>query len=353
MKAWAVVEPGAPLELLDLPTPVPQGSEVLVEVTHCGVCHSDLHFWKGGYDLGGGKTLRLADRGVELPRAPGHEVAGRVVAVGPEAAGVAVGGVAVGDVRVVYPWIGCGTCPACLREEDNLCPAQQSIGIVRHGGFASHVVVPHPRYLVDPGDLDLALACTYACSGLTTHAAVTKIMPLAPDQPVVLIGAGGVGLAGIAMLRAFGHRAIYSVDISPQKRGLAEAAGAIAVEGGEGAAQRILAATGGPVPAVIDFVNGPATAQTALDVLAKGGRLVPIGIAGGGLEISLAAFIFRAISIVGSNTGSLHDLRAVIRLAQEGKLAPTPVHTCAKDQAWPALMALKAGQVEGRTVLVG
>lgn len=348
MKAWAVVAAGAPLELVDLPTPVPQGSEVLVEVTHCGVCHSDLHFWKGGYDLGGGRFLSLEDRGVVLPRAPGHEVAGRVVAAGPDAVGVRPG-----DVRIVYPWIGCGTCPACRREEDNLCAAQQSVGIVRHGGFASHVVVPHPRYLVDPGGLDLAQACTYACSGLTTHAAVSKIMPLDPDQPVVLIGAGGVGLTGIAMLRAFGHRAIVSVDLSAEKRALAEAAGATAIAGGEGAAARILAATGGPVAAVIDFVNNPATAQTALDVLAKGGRLVPVGLAGGSLEVSLAGFIFRAITIAGSNTGSLHDLRAVIALAQAGKLAPTPVHTCPKDQAWQAMLDLKAGAVEGRTVLVG
>lgn len=242
---------------------------------------------------------------------------------------------------------------ACLAEEDHLCSAQRSIGVVRHGGFASHVLVPHPRYLIDPERIDLALACTYACSGITTHAAVRKIMPLHPDQPVVLIGAGGVGLTGIAMLRAFGHRAIFSVDISPAKRALAEAAGAVSIEGGEGAAARILAATGGPVPAVIDFVNATATARTGLDVLAKGGKLVLVGVAGGDLTVSLAAFIFRAIRIEGSNTGSLHDLRAVMALARDGKLAPTPVHTCGKELAWDALMDLKAGRVDGRMVLVG
>jgi alcohol dehydrogenase/propanol-preferring alcohol dehydrogenase len=259
----------------------------------------------------------------------------------------------VGDVRVVYPWIGCGTCAACLAEEDNLCTAQRQIGVARHGGFASHVVVPHARYLVDPGPIDLALACTYACSGLTTHAAIRKIMPLDPDQPVVLIGAGGVGLTAIAMLHAFGHRAIYSVDISAEKRALAEAAGAIGIDGsGDDAVAAILAATGGPVAAVIDFVNAPTTAKTGMDVLAKGGKLVLVGIAGGGLMVSLAGFIFRAISIIGSNTGSLHDLRAVMALAREGKLARTPVHTCSKDHAWQAMMDLKAGRIEGRMVLV-
>ena len=91
MKAWAVVEAGAPLEEIDVPTPEPTGTEVVVEVTHCGVCHSDLHFWKGEYNMGGGKVMKITDRGVTLPRAPGHEIAGRVVAVGPDARGVKVG----------------------------------------------------------------------------------------------------------------------------------------------------------------------------------------------------------------------------------------------------------------------
>src|SRR5690606_4628763 len=96
--------------------------------------------------------------------------------------------------RIVYPWIGCGTCPACLAEEDNLCERQASIGVARHGGFGEKVTVPHPRYLVDPGDIDPALAATFACSGITVYAAIAKLMPLSPDTPIVLVGAGGLGL---------------------------------------------------------------------------------------------------------------------------------------------------------------
>ena len=77
MKAWAVVEAGKPLQHIELPTPEPSGSEVLLEVTHCGVCHSDLHFWHGFYNLGGGKVMRVQDRGVTFPRAPGHEIVDR------------------------------------------------------------------------------------------------------------------------------------------------------------------------------------------------------------------------------------------------------------------------------------
>ena len=78
MRAWAVVENGKPLQELELPTPEPKGTEVLVEVTHCGVCHSDLHIWEGYYDIGGGKRMSLKDRGVVLPLAMGHEIVGRV-----------------------------------------------------------------------------------------------------------------------------------------------------------------------------------------------------------------------------------------------------------------------------------
>ena len=89
MRAWAVVENGAPLQEIELPTPEPKGTEVLIAVTHCGVCHSDLHIWDGYYDLGGGKHMSLKDRGVVLPLAMGHEVVGRVAKLGPDARGKA------------------------------------------------------------------------------------------------------------------------------------------------------------------------------------------------------------------------------------------------------------------------
>jgi len=348
MKAWAVVAAGKPLEEIELPMPEPKGREILMEVTQCGVCHSDLHFWKGEYNLGGGKIMKIADRGVTLPRAPGHEIVGRVVKLGPEAEGVRVG-----DQRVIYPWLGCGKCDRCARSEDNLCTAQRSLGVIQHGGFASHVLVPDSHYLVDFGHLDPALAATYACSGLTAHAAIRKIMPLDPDKPVVLIGAGGVGLTAIAMLRALGHRAIISVDVDEKKREAAREEGARdAVDGAsEGLTQRILAASGGPVAAVIDFVNISATARTALEVLAKGGILILVGVTGGEIELSLASMIFRALRIEGCNTGSIQELRDVLVLAKAGKLKPIPIERMLGHEANEALLRLRDGKVTGRVVL--
>lgn len=349
MKAWAVIRHEAPLECIELSEPQPTGTEVVLEVERCGVCHSDLHFWHGVYDMGGGRVMRLAERGVTLPRAPGHEIVARVVAVGPDAQGVAVG-----QSRIVYPWIGCGRCARCLAEEDNLCLAQRSLGVVQDGGFAERVKVPHPRYLVDYGDIDPSLAATYACSGLTVFSAVGKVMPLDPEAPVLLLGAGGLGLAAIAMLRALGHRRIVSADIAPDKRAAALAAGATAAvdTAEEGAVARIHEAAGGPVAAAIDFVNATQTARLAFDALDKGGRLVLVGVAGGEITLSLAGLIFRAQSVLGNNTGSLKELRAVVALAREGRLGPTPVREFPKDAANAALTALERGEITGRAVLV-
>ncbi|SIR08782.1 alcohol dehydrogenase [Bosea sp. TND4EK4] len=349
MKAWAVVRNNEPLECIEVTTPQPTGTQVVLAVEACGVCHSDLHFWKGSYNLGGGKTMTLTDRGVTLPRAPGHEVVGRVIATGPDASGVTID-----ESYIVYPWIGCGDCENCLNEDDNLCTAQKSIGVMQHGGFAGEVVAPHPRYLVPVGGLDPALASTFACSGITVYSAIQKVMPIAPDKPIVLIGAGGLGLAAIAMLRAFGHRAIVSVDLDPAKRQAALDMGATAAVdgGGEGAAQAIIDAAGGPVRAVIDFVNATSTAAAGFGALAKGGRLVNVGVAGGELTLSLAGMVFRAVSVVGSNTGSVKDLRAVVELAKSGKLPAMPVTRFPKDQANDVLQKLRHGEITGRAVLV-
>ncbi|KAJ9660573.1 hypothetical protein H2198_002510 [Neophaeococcomyces mojaviensis] len=349
MESWAVVEHAKPLQKITKPRPEPTGTQVLLEVTHCGVCHSDLHFWEGSYDLGGGKVFKISERGVKLPRAIGHEIAGRVVKLGPDATSIEIG-----SSRIVYPWVGCGTCRRCQQGDDNLCAKQRSLGVLEDGGFASHVVVPHPKYLVDPGSLDLAVACTFGCSGITVFSAISKILPLEPDDWVVLIGAGGVGLSAIAMLQALGHKKILSVDISPEKRDAALAAGATTYLCGSGPSltQEILSVTNEPVLGIIDFVNNSQTAATALAVLNKGGKMVQVGVMGGELNLSLVGMIFKAATIMGNNTGNLSHLHKVVELAKLGKLLPVPVSQVPWNNANDALMQLHEGKVTGRLVLV-
>jgi alcohol dehydrogenase, propanol-preferring len=348
MRAWAVVENGAPLRELEFPTPDPQGTQVLVEVTHCGVCHSDLHIWEGYYELGGGKRLSLTDRGVVLPLAMGHEVVGRVVKLGPDAKGVSIG-----DLRIVYPWVGCGTCDRCLGEEDNMCLTPRSIGVYQNGGYGTHVLAPHPRHLIDLGSLDPAVAATYACSGITVYSAIKKVMPLHSDEPLVIVGAGGLGLNAIAILRALGHRNIVAIDVSAEKRTAALAAGATkAVDASsEGVTQRIIEACDGPVLAVIDLVSSSISARFAFDALRKGGKLVQVGLFGGELSLPLPIMAIRALTVQGSYVGSPSELRELVQLAQRGSLSPLPITTVPQSQANDALMRLRDGLVTGRVVL--
>ena len=123
MRAMQIIEWGKPLEARDYPDPEPKGEEVVVRVEAAGVCHSDVHIWEGYFDLGDGKKVTLESRGVKLPFTLGHEIAGEVAAVGPNASGVKVG-----DKRVVFPWIGCGRCAVCERGEELLCLAPRDPG---------------------------------------------------------------------------------------------------------------------------------------------------------------------------------------------------------------------------------
>ena len=170
MISYEVTGFGKPLERAERPTPTPTGDQVLVRIEAAGVCHSDLHIWHGEYDLGNGKKLSMADRGMKLPLTMGHEIAGEVIAVGPD-----VKDVQVGKRYVVFPWHGCGECKVCKRGDENLCLAGKSMGVYQNGGYADHVLVNHGYYLVDIGDMPAERAAPYACSGLTTYSAINKL----------------------------------------------------------------------------------------------------------------------------------------------------------------------------------
>lgn len=346
MKAWLSTSSGGRLEEHELPDPEPTGSEVVLAVEHCGLCHSDLHTWIGTTDLG---RRGIATRPVLAePIAMGHEIVGRVVALGPETEGVAIG-----DRRIVYPWLGCGRCAACASGQDNMCAVEpRSLGFRRHGGFANRVVVPHPRYLVDFEGIDPALASTFACSGLTVLSALRKLPPLPPDEPIVLIGAGGLGLQAIAVLKALGHEAIITIDATAAKREAALAEGASHfVTADAQASAEVVRLAGGKPAAVVDFVNNGETATLAFDLLRKGGTMVQVGLFGGELAVPLPLLTMQVIRIQGSLTGSPQDLADVVALARTGRLKPMPVTRVPKSEINDAMTRLFDGAVTGRLVL--
>jgi alcohol dehydrogenase, propanol-preferring len=336
------------LEATEQPTPQPAGTEVLLKVLAAGVCHSDLHLSEGFFDLGGGKRLSLAERGMKLPVTLGHENVGEVVAVGPQAKGVKIGA-----RMLANPWIGCGECAVCKRGEDNLCRAMRSLGVFSNGGYADHLVVPHPRYLVDIGDMPAERAAPLACSGVTTYGALKKIGPVLKTEPTVIIGAGGLGLMCLALHKAMGGKAAIVVDIDPAKREAAKKAGAHAViDGGAAdAAQQIIAATDGGAWAVVDLVGSSSTARLGIDSLTKGGKYIIVGLYGGDITVSLPPFPMRAITMQGSYVGSVSELAELIDLVRRTGLPPVPVATRPLDDVNAVLGELRAGKVVGRVVL--
>ncbi|MSP40549.1 MAG: alcohol dehydrogenase [Deltaproteobacteria bacterium] len=347
MQSYDVVEWGKPLEKIERPTPVPQGTEVLVKLKFCGVCHSDVHIRDGYFDLGGGKRLQMSERGMAPPVTLGHEPYGTVIAAGPDAIDVPLGA-----DRLVFPWIGCGECVRCHEGADNFCMAPRMIGIQRPGGYADHLLVPHPRYLIDAGGIDPVWAATLSCSGLSTYSAVSKLKPIPNDEWVAVMGAGGLGLSAIGMLRAFGHEKILSIDIDAAKLQAAEAAGAAATLNGRDvdAAQKLKAITGGALYGAVDFVGSSETANVALAALRKGGKLILVGLFGGEIQLSIASTILRAVTVQGSHLGSVAELNAVVALARAGKMKPIPIETRSLAQVSRTLDELKAGKIVGRVV---
>jgi D-arabinose 1-dehydrogenase-like Zn-dependent alcohol dehydrogenase len=347
MLSYDVVEWGKPLARIERAPPQPSGSEVLLRLKYCGVCHSDVHIRDGYFDLGGGKRLQMTERGMHLPATLGHEPLGTVIAAGPDA-----GAVPLGQDRLVYPWTGCGACAHCFRGQDNYCMAPRMIGIQRGGGYADHLLVPHPRYLIDAGGLDPRWAATLSCSGLSTYSAVKKLMPIPPDEWVGVMGAGGLGLSAIAMLRAIEHERIVAVDIDARKLAAARNSGAAAtVDGSDGNAdERLREVAGGYLYGALDFVGLHTTAQTALGALRKGGRLILVGLYGGEIPLSIGATILRALTVQGSHLGSVAELMEVVALARQGKLQTIPIETRPLAEVSRTLDELKAGSVIGRVV---
>src|ERR1700722_4003079 len=262
MKSFRVAEFNAPLKEMEEPTPQPAGTRVLIKVKAAGVCHSDLHIWEGGYDLGHGrKPLSLKDRGVSLPLTMGHETVGEIIAFGPEVKESDKGGLKTGDVVLAYPWLGCGKCKTCVGGDENMCIVKPSaLGVYCDGGYADHMTVPHPKYLIDLKGLDPVTAAPYACSGVTTYSALKKVESVL-DTPIVIIGAGGLGLMALSLLKAMGGKGAIVVDIDERKRKAALDAGAIAAIDGKApdARRQITQAAGAPVRAAIDLVGSEQT----------------------------------------------------------------------------------------------
>lgn len=347
MESWQVLEWGQPLQKVIARRPVPTGTEVLVRVKACGVCHSDLHIRDGAYDLGGGEQIRLGQIGIHLPLTMGHEILGTVVAAGPDAPDVTIGA-----EGVVFPWIGCGECRHCRAGAEIDCETPRSLGTRRAGGYGQYLLVPHPRYVVPCGGVDPLVAASASCSGVTAYSALKKLPACRAGDTLVIVGAGGLGLAALGLVRHLQPAArIAVVDANPDKLTLAQPL-ADAVfdirDSGSGAALRRFAEGG--AAGVVDFVGLPTTFEWSLAALRKGGTLIEVGLFGGGVALSIPLLPMRNLSLRGSYVGSLKEFRELLALLREADVKPVPIQTRPIHQINHIFEDIREGRVPGRVM---
>jgi len=356
MQAMRIVEWGKPLELRETDIPNLSGRNILVRVLASGVCHTDVHYIGGYYDLGEGRKLSMADRKIPLPITPGHEIAGTVEQLGSEAKSDQ-SEIKEDDRVVVYPWIGCGACRKCRLGQENVCENRpRTLGIFRDGGYAEFVLVPDTKYLIPLGDVDPSHGAPLACSGLTAFSAVKKSRA-APNDLIVVFGAGGLGTTAIQIVKKTVGSKVVVVDVDDSKLKLAKSIGADYGINSRGITNsevvaRIKEANGGsPAEAAIDFVGMPAKSSIGFESLGRGGRLVVVGLFGGEGKFPMPFFPLRALEIIGNFTGTIQDLAEMVQLVNRGIIKPIVSQTFRFDEANKVLDRLVAGQIEGRAVL--
>lgn len=349
MKAARIVNVNEPLQVQDVQTPKPKDSQILVKVQSVGVCHSDVHVWEGYYEGISGQQLKTTDRGVKYPLTPGHEIAGIVDSLGEQ-----VEGFSKYEKVLVYPWVGEGMCPACKIGQENLCDKPRSLGIYRDGGYAEYVLVPNYKYLVKIGDdMDTDISAPLACAGLTAYGAI-KNANLKPDENVVIVGTGGLGLMAIQLAKAVTGSKIIVMDLNNEKLGAAKKNGADHTINSkkEDPVKAVMELTDNMgADAVVDFVNASKTVESDIQFLRRRAKLVLVGFFGGELKLSLVSMPTRAYRLIGSYTGTLSDMVELVSLARRGVIKPLVSNRFKLNQATEALTMLKEGKILGRGVI--
>ncbi len=321
MRAAVLEAVGTPLRLVDdHPEPAPSGAAEVIDVTACGVCHSDLHVVDG-------------DFGSNLPMILGHEVTGVHDELGP--------------VMVYAPW-GCGRCEQCADGLDMICADATEAGLFTDGGYAQRMRVPHRSYLSPLDGLDPITSAPLACGGLTAYRAVDQTVDvLRREGPrrrrALVIGAGGLGQYAIRYLKLLTDAEVYALDLSAAKRATALELGADHALGPDDHLP--------PIDGIIDFIGSDTTLEKAAATVAKQGAVVVVGLFGGRIPFGLGAVPHEA-RFLSSFWGSRPQLDELLDLARREPTLVTPVEAVPLAEAQQAHERLRAGDVEGRLVLV-
>ncbi len=318
MKAVELQAFNSPLAVVERPTPTIAAGEELIDVTACGVCHSDIHVVDGLF-------------GSPLPLIPGHEVTGVHHQLGP--------------VMVYAPW-GCRNCWICETGHEMICPDGAEAGLFRDGGYAEQMRVTHRDYLQPIGDLDPVASAPLACGGLTafraTKHALETLRRRGSAARALVIGAGGLGQFGIQYLQMMSDAEVWVADPAPAKQQRALELGA----SGAVTADEL----DGRFDAIIDFVGAQPTLEAAVQRVNRRGIVIAVGLYGGRVPFGVGAVPHEA-QFMSSIWGTVAELGELIAFAHRHPIQYT-VESVALQHAELAHQRLRAGDVAGRLVLV-
>jgi alcohol dehydrogenase, propanol-preferring len=337
MKAAVLREFKQPLLLEEIERPTPGSGEVLIEVDACGVCHSDLHVADGDW-------AQVASI-VKKPLILGHEIAGRVVEVGPQ-----VRELQIGD-RVGVPWIHwtCGECEYCLGGNENLCPRQKITGVTVDGGYAEFVKAPASHAVKIPAGLSSVEAAPLFCAGVTVYRAL-KRANIARGQTLAVVGIGGLGHLGVQIGCEMGAE-VTAIDISAEKLALAKTFGAATTLNAAAADIGKKLRNIGGFHAVLVTSAAKAAYDLAFNSLRPTGILLAVGLPPENICFPPIMMAAREVRIHATAVGTRQDVREVLAMAAAGKIrCQIATHPLADVNA--VLNRLRRGEISGRAVLV-
>ncbi|MFF9400481.1 MULTISPECIES: zinc-binding dehydrogenase [unclassified Streptomyces] len=325
-----------PVEVEELELGAPREGEVLVRIAAASLCHSDLSVVNG-------------DRVRPLPMALGHEAVGVVEETGP-----GVGRVSPGDHVALVFVPSCGFCADCAAGRPALCEraaAANGTGALLHGpslltdasgarvhhqlgvsAFSEHAVVAQESVVPIPRDVPFTVASMFGCAVLTGAGAAINTAALRPGQSTVVYGLGGVGLSAVLGARAAGAYPVVAVDPVPEKRQLALQLGASHAFAPDGAVEAIRELTSGGAEVAIEAVGSPKVMAECLTAVARGGRVVSVGLPAPGrtLEVPALAFSGEGKSLIGSYMGDAvprRDIPRFLDLWRAGLMPVERMHT--------------------------
>jgi alcohol dehydrogenase len=334
-----------PLEIEQVPDPVPPAGGVVLKVMASGVCLSDWHGWQGN------------DPDIVLPHVPGHELAGTV-----EAVGEGVTRWHSGD-RVTLPFVcGCGHCPQCDSGNQQVCDHQFQPGFTHWGSFAEYVAIHYAdaNLVRLPDDMDFPTAASLGCRFATSFRAIVDQGRVSEGEWVVVHGCGGVGLSAIMIANALGAR-VVAVDISNEKLEFARLIGAAALVSANttaDVADAVRDATDGGAHVSVDAIGNAGACFNSIDGLRKRGRHIQIGLMTGDAQtprIPMHKVIANELEIRGSHGMQAHRYDEMLAMITAGSLSPERLigRTIDLDESIAALTSMHDFDTTGVTIITG